>query len=121
MAQIRVQAAQPPLTVSQRIGILFRDAAHALQSLKGTKRWFFRPITAGASAVLSLALIMGFLYLYPTGTHYEEALDFYFGIHTEQLSDSPLSSNAGIPLGSDMTSSISTVDDAELFDLYLEE
>ena len=121
MAQIRVQAAQPPLTVSQRIGILFRDAAHALQSLKGTKRWFFRPITAGASAVLSLALIMGFLYLYPTGTHYEEALDFYFGIHTEQLSDSPLSSNAGIPLGSDMTSSIGPVDDAELFELYLEE
>ncbi len=125
MTQVRAQAALPPVTVSQRIGILFRNAVLSLregaQALKKTKPWVFQPITAGASAVLTLALTVGFLYLYPTGTHYEEALDFYFGLHTEQVADSPLSSNVGTPLSSDMINPIDTLDDAELFDLYLEE
>ena len=127
MARIRAGEVLQPVPVSQRIGILIRDAALALQSLNGTRHWFFRPITAGASAVLTLALIVGFLYLYPTGTHYEEALDFYFGIHAEQVSGSPLRSNVGTPLSRGTTGSIATVatvatvDDAELFELYLEE
>lgn len=127
MARIRAGEVLQPVPVSQRIGILIRDAALALQSLNGTRHWFFRPITAGASAVLTLALIVGFLYLYPTGTHYEDALDFYFGIHAEQVSGSPLRSNVGTPLSSNTTGSIATVatvatvDDAELFELYLEE
>lgn len=121
MARIRALEAQRPVPVSQRIGIFFKDAALALQSLKGTMHWFFRPITAGASAVLTLAFIIGFLYLYPTGTHYEEALDFYFGIHAEQVSGSPLRSNVGTPLSSDTTGSIATADEAELFEFYLEE
>lgn len=124
MARIRAGEVLQPVPVSQRLGILIRDAALALQSLNGTRHWFFRPITAGASAVLTLALIVGFLYLYPTGTHYEDALDFYFGIHAEQVSGSPLRSNVGTPLSSNTTGSIATVatvDDAELFELYLEE
>ena len=127
MGRIRAGEVLQPVPVSQRLGILIRDAALALQSLKGTRHWFFRPITAGASAVLTLALIVGFLYLYPTGTHYEEALDFYFGIHAEQVSGSPLRSNVGTPLSRSLTDSIATVatvatvDDAELFELYLEE
>lgn len=127
MARIRAGEVLQPVPVSQRLGILIRDAALALQSLNGTRHWFFRPITAGASAVLTLALIVGFLYLYPTGTHYEEALDFYFGIHAEQVSGSPLRSNVGTPLSRGTTGSIATVatvatvDDAELFELYLEE
>ena len=121
MARIREGEVLQPVPVPQRLGILIRDAALALQSLKGTMHWFFRPITAGAGAVLTLALIVGCLYLYPTGTHYEEALDFYFGIHAEQVSGSPLRSNVGTPLSSDTTGSIATVDAAELFELYLEE
>ena len=127
MARIRAGEVLQPVPVSQRLGILIRDAALALQSLNRTRHWFFRPITAGASAVLTLALIVGFLYLYPTGTHYEEALDFYFGIHAEQVSGSPLRSNVGTPLSRSLTDSIATVatvatvDDAELFELYLEE
>lgn len=127
MARIRAGEVLQPVPVSQRLGILIRDAALALQSLKVTRHWFFRPITAGASAVLTLAFIVGFLYLYPTGTHYEDALDFYFGIHAEQVSGSPLRSNVGTPLSSNTPGSIATVatvatvDDAELFELYLEE
>lgn len=127
MARIRAGEVLQPVPVSQRLGILIRDVALALQSLNKTRHWFFRPITAGASAVLTLALIVGFLYLYPTGTHYEEALDFYFGIHAEQVSGSPLRSNVGTPLSRSPTASIATVatvatiDGAELFELYLEE
>ena len=124
MGRIRAGEVLQPVPVSQRLGILIRDAALALQSLNRTRHWFFRPITAGASAVLTLTLIVGFLYLYPTGTHYEEALDFYFGIHAEQVSGSPLRSNVGTPLSRSLTDSIATVatvDDAELFELYLEE
>lgn len=127
MARIRAGEVLQPVPVSQRFGILIRDAALALQSLNRTRHWFFRPITAGASAVLTLAFIVGFLYLYPTGSHYEDALDFYFGIHAEQVSGSPLRSNVGTPLSRGTTGSIATVatvatvDDAELFELYLEE
>ena len=56
-------------------------------------RWFLRPVTAGATGVLTLALILGALYFYPTAPQYEETLDFYYGLHTEQLTDYPLRLN----------------------------
>ena len=59
-------------------------------------RWFFRPVTAGATGVLTLALILGALYFYPSGSQYEETLDYYFGLHTQQLTDNPLSLNGSI-------------------------
>ena len=87
-------------------------------------RWFFRPVTAGATAVLTLALIFGALYFQPTTPQYDETLDFYFGLHTEQLTDNPLKSNVGGPLSQTATEEpqfTETVDDAELLlDLYLE-
>ena len=86
-------------------------------------RWFFRPVTAGATGILTLALILGALYFYPTGTQYKETLDFYFELHAEQV-DNPLKSNAGRPISPTSTVELSatdTPDDAETFlDLYFE-
>ncbi len=82
-------------------------------------RWFLRPVTAGATGFLTLVLILGALYFYPTAPQYEETLDLYFGLYTEQLEDNPLKSNVVKPINS--TPIVYTVDDDELFlDLYLE-
>ncbi len=84
-------------------------------------RWFFRPVTAGATAVLTLALILGALYFQPNTPEYDETLDFYFGLHTEQLADNPLKSNVGRSLGQESSSIESIGETEELFlDLYLE-
>ena len=89
-------------------------------------RWFFRPLTAGATGILTLVLIFGALYFYnPTGSQYEETLDFYFGLHTEQLVDNTFDLNTGISFSttsSEEALSTETTDDAELFlNLYLED
>ena len=82
-------------------------------------RWFLRPVTAGATGILTLVLILGAIYFYPTAPQYEETLDLYFGLYTEQLEDNPLKSNVVKPINS--TPIVYTVDDDELFlDLYLE-
>ena len=88
-------------------------------------RWFFRPVTAGATGILTLVLILGALYFYPNSTQYtqyDETLDFYFELHAEQV-DNPLKSNVGListPSAVE-ASSTETADDAETFlDLYLE-
>ena len=94
------------------------------QWLSDFGRWFSRPLTAGATGFFMFALILGFLYLYPSTPEYEETLDFYFGLHTEQLADNPLKSNVSGSLGQTSTEGsqfTETVDDAELFlDLYIE-
>jgi len=94
------------------------------QWLSDFGRWFSRPLTAGATGFFMFALILGFLYLYPSTPEYDETLDFYFGLHTEQLADNPLKSNIGGPLSqtsAEDSSFTETVDDTELFlDLYLE-
>lgn len=88
-------------------------------------RWFFRPVTAGATGILTLVLILGALYFYPTGSQYEETLDFYFGLHTEQLVDNTFDLNTGISFSttaSEDSLSTETADDTELFlNLYLED
>ena len=60
------------------------------QWLSDFGRWFSRPLTAGATGFFMFALILGFLYLYPSTPEYDETLDFYFGLHTEQLADNPI-------------------------------
>ena len=89
-------------------------------------RWFFRPVTAGATGILTLALILGALYFYPNGTQYtqyDDTLDFYFELHAEQV-DNPLKSNVG-PIRTTSTvepASTETTDDTETFlDLYFED
>ena len=117
MAKIRQQAAEARVEESTRTPWL-RNIG---QSLPDLGRWFFRPVTAGATGILTLALILGALYFHPTAPQDEETLGFYFGLHTEQLADNPLKSNVGSPLNQD-GSSIETVDDTEelFLDLYLE-
>ncbi|MYB01622.1 hypothetical protein F4X90_18395 [Candidatus Poribacteria bacterium] len=89
-------------------------------------RWFFRPVTAGATGILTLALILGALYFSPTAPQYEETFDLYFGLYTEQFEDNPLKSNVVKPINSTLIADgdgaiTGTVDDADLFlDLYLE-
>ena len=94
------------------------------QWLSDFGRWFSRPLTAGATGVFMSALILGFLYLYPSTPEYEETLDLYFGLHTEQLADNPLKSNVGGPMSQTSAEDASfteTIDDTELFlDLYIE-
>ncbi|MDE0010515.1 MAG: zf-HC2 domain-containing protein [Candidatus Poribacteria bacterium] len=81
-------------------------------------RWFLRPITAGATGLLTLALIVGALYFFPTTSQYEETLDFYFGIYTEQVTDNPLSANISSVQSEE---SVESNGDTDLFlNLYLE-
>lgn len=77
-------------------------------------RWFLRPITAGATGLLTLALILGALYFYPAAPQYEETLDFYFGLHTEQLT----LNDSRIP--PDQSSEPDNGDDDLFLNLYLE-
>ena len=117
MATIRQQAAEARVEEPARTPWLQNIG----QSLPDLRRWFFRPLTAGATGILTLALILGALYFHPTTPQDGETLDFYFGLHTEQLADNPLKSNVGSPLSQDV-SSIENVDDTEelFLDLYLE-
>lgn len=120
MATIRQQAAEPRVQEPARTPRL-PDIGRWLSDFG---RWFSRPLTAGATGFFMSALILGFLYLYPSTPEYEETLDFYFGLHTEQLADNPLKSNVSGSLGQTSTEEsqfTETVDDAELFlDLYIE-
>lgn len=119
MAQIREQAAKTSAEKPSRT----LQLPDIRQWIPDFGRWFFRPLTAGATGILTLALILGALYFYPTAPQYEETLDFYFGLHTEQV-DNPLKSNIGRPLSTTSTvepSSTETPDDTETFvDLYFE-
>ena len=120
MAKIRQQAADAHVEESTPT----RWLPDIGQWLSDFGRWFSRPLTAGATGFFMFALILGFLYLYPSTPEYDETLDFYFGLHTEQLADNPLKSNVGGPLSqtsAEDSSFTETVDDTELFlDLYLE-
>ena len=117
MAKIREQAAKMDSEESTRTPWL-SDIGRWIPDLG---RWFFRPVTAGATGILTLVLIVGALYFYPTAPQYEETLDFYFGLHTEQLADNPLKSNVGSPLSQESSPPDPVDDTEELFlDLYLE-
>lgn len=120
MATIRQQSAEAPAQAPPHT----RWLPAIGQWLSDFGRWFSRPLTAGATGFFMFALILGFLYLYPSTPEYDETLDFYFGLHTEQLADNPLKSNVGGPLSQTSAEDASfteAVDDTELFlDLYLE-
>ncbi len=122
MAKIRQQTAQRRKEESTHTGWI-PDIRRWIPDLG---RWFFRPVTAGATAILTLVLILGALYFYvPTGSQYEETLDFYFGLHTEQLVDNTYDSNVGnsfSTISPEDALPTETTDDAELFlNLYLED
>ena len=114
MAEIRQQATAARVEKSSRTGQL-PDIADRLLDFG---RWFLRPVTAGATGVLTLVLILGALYFYPTTPQYEETFDFYYGLHTEQLTDYPLNLNGS---STQSENPLESEGDDELFlNLYLE-
>ena len=121
MAKIRQQAAQTRKEESTHTGWI-PDIGRWMPDFG---RWLLRPVTAGATGLLTLVLILGALYFYPTAPQYEETLDLYFGLYTEQLEDNPLKSNVSTPLSSTQTAEsviVETADDIEqILDLYLED
>ena len=121
MAKIRQQAAQTRKEESTHTGWI-PDIGRWMPDFG---RWLLRPVTAGATGLLTLVLILGALYFYPTAPQYEETLDLYFGLYTEQLEDNPLKSNVSTPLSSTQTAEsviVEAADDIEqILDLYLED
>ncbi len=67
--------------------------------LSTIKRWVFRPFTVGATAFSTVCLIIALFY-YPSSPspQYDELLDFYFEVHTEEVANNPLKSNVATPL-----------------------
>lgn len=114
MAQIRQQSAAASVEKSTHL-LQLPDIAGWLLDFG---RWFMRPVTAGATGILTLALILGALYFYPTTSQYEEVLDYYFGLHTEQLTDNTLSLNGSITQPEE--SSEPNGDTDLFFDIHLE-
>ena len=117
MAKIREQAAKTESEESMRTPWLL-DIGRWLPDFG---RWFLRPVTAGATGILTLVLVVGALYFYPTTPQYEETLDFYYGLYTEQLEDNPLKSNVGSPLSLESLPP-ETIEEVEeqILDFYVE-
>ena len=70
------------------------------------KRWVFRPFTVGATAFSTLCFIFAFFYFSSTpAPQYDELVDFYFGVHTEEVANNPLKSNFATPLSIPATDS----------------
>ena len=117
MAKIREQAAKTESEESTRTPWL-SDIGRWIPDLG---RWFFRPVTAGATGILTLALVLGTLYIYSPDPQDEETLDFYFGLYTEQVEDNPLKSNVGSPLSLESLPP-ETIEEVEeqILDFYVE-
>ena len=122
MAKIRQQAAQTRKEEAPTRPGWIPDIGRWMPDLG---RWFLRPVTAGATGLLTLVLILGALYFYPTAPQYEETLDLYFGLYTEQLEDNPLKSNVSTPFRTTPTEEsdfIDRTDDIEgILDSILED
>ena len=117
MAKIREQAAKARVEEPTRT----RWLPDIGQWLPDFGRWFLRPVTAGATGVLTLVLVLGALYFYPTTPQYDETLDYYFGLYTEQLEDNPLKSSVGSPLSLESLPP-ETIEEVEeqILDFYVE-
>ena len=121
MTKIHQQAAKSSIEEPTRTGWL-PDIGRWIPDLGSL---FSRPVTAAATGILTLTLILSALYFYPTAPQQDETLDFYFGLYTEQLEDNPLKSNVSTPLSATQTEEsivIEAADDIEqILDLYLED
>ena len=117
MAKIREQAAKTDSEESTRTSWLSEIG----RWIPDLGRWFFRPVTAGATGILTLALVLGALYIYSPDPQDEETLDFYFGLYTEQVEDNPLKSNVGSPLSLESLPP-ETIEEVEeqILDFYVE-
>ena len=88
--------------------------------LSTLRRWVFRPFTVGATAFSTVCFIIALSYFtYSPGPHYDELVDFYFGLHTEEVTNNPLKSNVATPLSTPVTDTEDLGEGTEaLLDLY---
>ena len=100
-----------------------REAAPQRKLLPIFRRWVFRPFTVGATAFSTVCLIVAFfIFTYSPAPQYDELLDFYFGVHTEEVANNPLKSNVATPLSNPTTDTEYIGEDTEtLLNLYLDE
>ena len=91
--------------------------------LPTVKRWVFRPITVGATAFSTVCLLIAFfMFTYSPAPEYDELLDFYFGVHTEEVANNPLKSNVATPLSDATADTESIVEDTDsILELYFDE
>ena len=96
------------------------EAASQKGLLFTLKRWVFRPFTVGATAFSTVCIIIAFfLFTYSPAPQYDELLDFYFGVHTEEVTNNPLKSNVATPLSDTTTVAEDIGEDTEtLLNLY---
>lgn len=87
------------------------------------KRWVFRPFTFGATAFSTLCFILVFIFFSSSpAPQYDELLDFYFEVHTEEVANNPLKSNVTTPLSTPATETEDLGEGAEtLLDLYFDD
>ena len=87
------------------------------------RRWVFRPFTVGATAFSTACFILAIFYFsHSQGPQYDELLDFYFEVHTEEVANNPLKSNVTTPLIRSATDTEYIGEDTEtLLNLYFGE
>lgn len=97
------------------------DSAPQKKLLSIFRRWVFRPFTVGATAFSTVCIIVAFFILtYSPAPQYDELLDYYFGVHTEEVANNPLKSNVATPLSDSTTFTEDIGEDTEtLLNLYL--
>ena len=82
------------------------------------RRWVFRPFTVGATAFSTLCFIFAFIFFSSSpAPQYDELVDFYFGVHTEEVANNPLKSSVATPLTVTETEDIEEETDS-LLDIY---
>lgn len=84
------------------------------------RRWVLRPFTVGATAFSTICFVVAFfIFTYSPAPQYDELLDFYFGVHTEEVTNNPLKSNVATPLSNSTTFTEDIGEDTEtLLNLY---
>jgi predicted anti-sigma-YlaC factor YlaD len=113
----------PAPSMKNTVLAMIRDteAAPRKNLLQTIRRWVFRPFTVGATAFSTFCFIVAFfLYTHNPAPQYDELLDFYFGLHTEEVANNPLKSNVATPLSNPETYTEEIGEDTEiLLNLYL--
>lgn len=115
----------PAPSMKNTVLAMIRDteASPRKNFLQTIRRWVFRPFTVGATAFSTVCFIVAFFFHAHThnpAPQYDELLDFYFGLHTEEVANNPLKSNVATPLSNPETYTEEIGEDTEiLLNLYL--
>ncbi|MDE0085957.1 MAG: zf-HC2 domain-containing protein [Candidatus Poribacteria bacterium] len=119
------QLVHPAPSMKNAVLAMIRETESAPQNklLSIFRRWIFRPFTVGATAFSTVCFVVAFfIFTYSPAPQYEELLDFYFGVHTEEVANNPLKSNIATPLSNPSTDTEDIDEDTEtLLNLYLGE